>query len=278
MGAIVKQHGGLRVYRLLIVTKDQRVAEMFSSMQGWESMGFKQPRLRQTVEEAVECMHKHHIDAIAIDDEPDYAELEQWLDQNAPSMPIFEIAGDAQAQLEIIREVELLLNQLHSDDSNDDYDESYYFRLARERWMKRLITGLAPNREYILKHQRMYRCTDDPLRPCVFARISVPEGDTFITGRWHYGSERLGTALQNFFGSEHEHLNIHLAVVSPEEILVVACPRSGDAEHPVSQSRMQAYFEETIEQIHNYLGLTMNIAECVMREGLVDFAADCARQ
>ena len=70
------------MYRLLIVTRDQRVEELFNSMQGWEAMGFKTPRLRKTVAEAVECMHKHHIDAIAIDDEPDYAGLEQY--QRAP--------------------------------------------------------------------------------------------------------------------------------------------------------------------------------------------------
>ncbi|HNW87843.1 MAG TPA: hypothetical protein PKJ47_13005 [Candidatus Limiplasma sp.] len=266
------------MYRLLIVTREQRVEEIFDSMQGWETMGFKPPRLRKTVEEAVECMHKHHIDAIAIDAEPEYAELEQWLNSNAPDMPIFEIAEDAEQQLEVVREIEQLLNQLHTDDSNDDYEESYYFKMARERWMKRLISGFAPSKEYILKHQRMYRCADDPNRACVYARIGVPEGDVFMTGRWHYGSERLGTALQNFFGEEHEHLLIHLAVISPEEIRVVICPRMGDVEHGVSLPKAKAFIEETIEQIQHYLGLTMTLTEIQTRNGLVDFAAECARE
>ena len=76
------------MYRLLIVTRNQRVEGLFNSMQGWEIMGFKPPRLRKTVVEAIECMHKHHIDAIAIDAEPDYAELEQWLDENAPDIEL----------------------------------------------------------------------------------------------------------------------------------------------------------------------------------------------
>ena len=265
------------MYRLLIVTRDQRVEEMFVSMQDWEGTGFKAPRLRKTVEEAIECMHKHHIDAIAIDDEPDYAELEHWLDKNEPNLPIFEIAESAEKQIEVIREVELLLNQLHTDDSNDDYDESYYFKVSRERWMKRLITGFAPSKAYILSHQRMYRCADDPLRPCVFALIQVPEGDAFISGRWHYGSERLGTALQNFFGEEYNHLLVHLAVVSPEEIRLVICPKRGDTEHNVSLERAKAYIDETIEQIDNYLGLSMTVKEIQLRDGLVDFAAECAQ-
>ncbi len=264
------------MYRLLIVTRDARTEAMFDSMQGWEPMGFKQPRLRRTVAEAIECMHKHHIDAIAIADEPDYAELALWLDTNAPDMPIFQIEESAEQQLETIREVELLLNQLHTDDSNDDYDESYYFKLARERWLKRLISGLAPSTAHILRHHRLYRCADEPDMPCVYARMSVPEGDSFITGRWHYGSERLGTALGNFFGEEHERNLIHVAVVSPEEIRVVVCPRKGDAQQAVSLAREKAYIEETLEQIQNYLGLRMTIVEIGLKDGLTAFVADSA--
>ena len=264
------------MYRLLIVTRDQRVEAMFDSMQGWEQMGFKLPRLRKTVEDAIECMHKHHIDAIAIDSTPEYAELERWLDENAPYMPIFEIAENADQQATIIREVELLLNQLHTDNSNDDYDESYYFKVARERWMQRLICGLTPSAEYILKQQRMFRCNDDPQRPCAYVRLNIPEGDPFITGRWHYGSERLGTALQNFFGTEHGHLLIHLAVLSPEEIRLVICPYKNDTEHEVSIARVETYVKETLEQVERYLGLTMSVAEIGMKNGLVDFAAECA--
>jgi hypothetical protein len=265
------------VYRLLIVTRDQRVEEMFNSLQGWENMGFKQPRLRKTVADAIECMHKHHIDAIALDNEPDYAQLEQWLDDNAPDMPIFTIAQDADKQLETVREVELLLNQVHTDDSNDDYNEGFYFKMARERWQKCLLSGLAPSAEYILAHERMYRCPDDPHKPCVYARMSIPEGDAFITNRWHYGSERLGTALKNFFGESFEQHPILVAVVSPEEVRVAICPRRGDDGREISLPKAQKYIEETVEQIQNYLGLALTVFELHMRDGLVDFAAECQR-
>jgi hypothetical protein len=265
------------VYRLLIVTRDKRVEQMFSSMQGWENMGFKQPRLRATVADALECMQKHHIDAIAIDNEPDYTELEQWLDVQAPDMPIFSIAPNADKQLEIVREVELLLNQIHSDDSNDDKNEGYYFKMARERWQKRLLSGLAPSAEYIFEHERMYRCVDDPQKPCVYARMSIPEGDSFITSRWHYGSERLGTALKNFFGETFEQHPILLAVVSPEEVRVAVCPRRGGDERELSLPRAQKYIEETVEQIQNYLGLTLTVSELHMQNGLADFAAEYQR-
>ena len=55
------------MYRLLIVTGNQSVRDLFTAMEGWESLGFKPPRLRQTTQEALECMQKHQIDAIAVD-------------------------------------------------------------------------------------------------------------------------------------------------------------------------------------------------------------------
>ena len=122
----------------------------------------------------------------------------------------------------------------------------------------------------------MYRCPDDPRSPCVYARMTIPEGDPFITGRWHYGSERLGTALQNFFGETFDHLIIHVAVVSPEEVRVVLCPPAGEIKHSASLPKAKKYIDETIEQIRNYLGLSMTVAEIRMRDGLVDFAAECS--
>ncbi|MFH1513488.1 MAG: hypothetical protein ABIG45_09070, partial [Bacillota bacterium] len=137
------------MYRLLIVTKSPTIEKNFTGTDGWETMGFKPPRVRKTFEDALECMGKHHIDAIGIDE--GFADLEQWMDKNQPHIPIFKVADDREEQLSVIREVELLLNQIHSDDSNDDYNEIGNFKAARERWMKYLLSRLAPDKIEILK-------------------------------------------------------------------------------------------------------------------------------
>ena len=59
------------MYRLLIVTTDQATKDMLAAMEGWEALGVKPPRVRETVEDAVECMKKHPIDAIAVEDAPE---------------------------------------------------------------------------------------------------------------------------------------------------------------------------------------------------------------
>ena len=261
------------MYRLLIVTKSPKIEQMINEITGWETIGFKPPRIRKTFDDAVECMGKHHIDAIGIDE--GFSDLDQWMDSNQPQIPIFEIVDDAEKQLAGLREVELLLNQIHTDDSNDDYNEAGNFAMARERWMKYLLSRLAPTKIEILKQQRLYRCSDDPQKPCIFARINIPEGDMFITERWHYGSERLAIALRNFFGTEYEQMNIHIAVVSPEEIRIVFSAKPGSGETAASEAVAREYIEETMERIQHYLGLTMSLTEIKALNGLVDFAADC---
>lgn len=261
------------MYRLLIVTKSPKIEAVFNGIDTWETMGFKQPRVRKTLSDAIVCIQNHHIDAIGIDE--GFPELDQWMDENQAQTPIFRLDEDTDKQLAVIREVELLLNQIHTDNSDDAYDEAGNFAMARERWMKYLLSRLAPTKIDILKQQRLYRCSDDPEKPCVFARIGIPEGDMFITERWHYGSERLATALRNFFGEEHEQMIIHIAVVSPEEVRIVFSPKPGEDQQELSEKEIRAYIEETIGQIEHYLGLNMSLTELRILNGLVDFAADC---
>ena len=261
------------MYRLLIVTKSPTIEKMFNGIDGWETMGFKPPRVRKTFEDALDCMSKHHIDAIGIDE--GFDDLNRWMDENQPNVPIFMILDDQERQLAVIREVELLLNQIHTDDSDDDYNEVGNFDAARERWMKYLLSRLAPTKHEILKQHRLYRGTDDPEKPCIFAQIKIPQGELFITERWHYGSERLAIALRNFFGERYQQMNIHIAVVSPEEVRIVFSPRPDSPAGISPETKAREYIEETIEQIQHYLGLNMSLSKLRVLGGLIEFAEDC---
>ena len=245
------------MYRLLIVTENQNVNDMISAMQGWEKLGFKPPRLRATVQEAVECMHKHHIDAIAVDGTPAFDGLFTYLDEQYPDMPIFQIASNAENQLQIVQEVSRLLARLNADDSNDDHDAAFKMQVQRDRWMKKLVSGLVANEDELIRQMHLYRCHVQPNLPCVLARLEMSDEDGFMSVRWHYGSDRLETALRNFFGHGYSHMLMHVAVVSPEEVRVLCYPASPD--FSVSENIVYDYIHETVEQIENYLGLHMNI-------------------
>jgi hypothetical protein len=246
---------------------------MFASMEGWESIGFKPPRIRASVEEAIACMGKHHIDAIAVDKDQEFAALNAHLDEHCPVMPIFEIESRVDEQFTTLGEVYQLLTQTHADYSNDDYGEAYYFQLARERWMKQLISGKMATTKQVITHHRLFRCEEAVDAPCIYAKLSVPSGDVFLSGRWHYGSERLEIALRNFFCGGHEKMIVHLAVFSPEEVRVLVCPKPEYADSAdFSEALVRDYLKKTISEIEEYLGLKMNVMDIRTLENLTAFA------
>jgi len=259
------------VYRLLIVTGDKAQQDMLSAMDGWQAMGFKPPQVLATADEAVDFLSKRSVDAIAVEQTPALDAFRTYLDEKAPNKPLFEIAPSAEEQRERIQELYRLLTRLSADDSNDEYDDAYKLQLQRERWLKRVIGGLVSSEQDLARQLQLYRCRERVDVPCVLARLELPEDDSFLSSRWHYGSERLETALRNFFGFEHDHMLMHVAVVSQEEVRVLCYPaESGEG---VSENAAFDYVQETLEQIDHYLGLHMNVLEMRRVPGLAAFAS-----
>ncbi|MCL1854512.1 MAG: hypothetical protein FWF86_02165 [Clostridia bacterium] len=263
------------MYRLLVVTKEPRVQDMFTAMEGWEAMGFKPPRIRESVDEAMESMKKHQIDAIALDDHPAFESLIGSLNETNPTMPIFEIADDADAQWAVCKEVYQLLAQLHADNSNDDMDRIHRFQLARERWIKKLLCGMAPTKKSILANHRLLRCDERADSPRLYVRLHIPQGNSFIAERWHYGSDRLEVALRNFFGQEHDYLRFYPAVLSPKEVRVMVSskPECWNGEE-LEPEQALGFIQDVLEQIEDCLGLSMKLAEIRRMDSLTAFAAE----
>ena len=246
--------------------------DMFAAMQGWEKMGFKPPRLRSSADEAVECMQKHHIDAIAVEHTPAFEEFAAYLDAHYPDMPMFQIAADENAQRVIVQELSSLLARINADDSNDDHDAAYKMQLQRERWLKKLVTGMVADEDQLTRQMKLYRFRARTNEPCVLARLEMSDEDGFMSERWHYGSDRLETALRNFFGRGHSHMLMYVAVISPEEVRVLCCPES--PEYSVSENIACDYMRETLEQIENYLGLHMNIINVCRLSGIAELCGN----
>lgn len=263
------------MYRLLIVTEKQTVRDMFAAMEGWEAMGFKEPRLRQTTAEALECMEKHHIDALAIDDSPAFSDLPAAVEARYPVMLRFPIMETAEAQMKVIHEVDRMLGALRADHTNDDYDELNAMCQTRERLLKTIVCGLMGSEKEIDMKLKMLCCPEKDNVPCVLARLGMDMDDPFLTNRWHYGSERLETALRNFFGTEQDNMLLHVAVLSPQEVRVLCYPKQESQK--LKEEAVYDYIKETAEQIDHYLGLTMNVMDVRRLPGLSAFAPDGPR-
>jgi len=258
------------VYRLLIVTHDPDTIERLSTMQGWEKLGFKQPTLCRTAEEAIDMLSKRQVDAIAVDDAPEMEGFLTYLDERHPNKPLFEIAATQEEQREVLRQLGMLLNRMRADDSNDAYDDAYRLQIERERWLKRLIGGMVTTQDEMRRQMRLYRCCERLDVPCVLARMEMSDDDGFLSNRWHYGGERLEQALRNFFGYEHDQMRMHVAVVSQEEVRVLCYPAS--EEEGISENAAFEYVQETLDQVDHYLGLHMKVLEVRRVPGLLAFA------
>ncbi len=259
------------MYRLLIVTEKQRVREMFESMSGWESLGFKQPRLRTSTQEALACMEKHHIDAIAMD-EGAFADLDAFVADRYPTMLRFQLEDTPQEQLKTIRLLARFLNQLRADYSNNQYDERSALQYTRDRQMKAILSGLIATRKELADRLHMLRCQEQPHVPCIVARLGLDEEDPFLTERWHYGSDRLEVALRNFFGGDQPHMLIHVAVVSQDEVRVLCYP--ANPAEPLDEAKVQDFIAEVAQQVENYMGLRMTVLDVQQISGLCAFVQE----
>lgn len=262
------------MYRLLMVTDDAAVLERLSAMTGWEAMGYKPPHLRSSVEGAMECLGRHSVDAVAVAQVPALDPLLPYLDEKYPRTPLLEIADTEEEQYAMLKELANLLTRLAADDSNDEYDQIARFDQQRERWLRKVIAGIVPTQADICRQLRLYRCGTALNKPCMLTRLEVPQDDSFLSERWHYGSERLETALRNFFGTQREHMLIHVAVISPKEVRVLCYP--ADEQADMSEKVILSFVQETVEQVQHYLGLRMQVLETRRLSGLGDFAADKA--
>jgi len=259
------------VYRLLIVTEKQSVRDMFEGMSGWEVMGFKQPRLRATTEEALACMEKHHIDAIAVDETEAFADLNAHIEANCPTMLRFAVEATPEEQQKTIRVLDRLLNQIRADHSNNQYDENNALQYTRDRQMKALLGGMIPTEKELTARLRMLRCQEQADVPCVVARLGLDEEDPFLTERWHYGSDRLEVALRNFFGGDQPHMLVHVAVVSQDEVRVLCYPRGGKM---LDADSVAGFIHEVAQQVENYMGLRMKVLDVQSIPGLKVFARE----
>ncbi len=257
------------MYRLLIVTENQQVEDMFSQMQGWETMGFKPPRVRSNMQAAVECMQKHAIDAIAVDDSPALVPFLSYLDEAHPVLPIFQIETTPDAQWQTIKEVYRLLSSLKADHYDNQYDSDSCLERMQEQWLKKVMAGLVLTKKDMQRQLTLYRSHMRMNVPCVVAKLSLPEGNEFINQRWHYGSDRLEIALGNFFGKCYEQMQLHVMVFSPCEVRILCYPENEEV--GLSENVAYDFIQNTVEQIQCYLEVDMKLEKVHRLRGLSAF-------
>lgn len=265
------------MYKLLLATNDQKVRDAFAAV-AWENLGFKQPRLVASAEEALSSLKAYHADAIAIalPAAEDSALIEQLLSAY-PDLPVMEApakSGEAEARTLELRK---LLVRLNADISNDSYTLADQMMVCRHEFFRALMDRRIPTGKDVERLLRLVRSKMDPHRPCVVAELTMPVGSDFLKGRWHYGPERLEMALRNIFGVEVAGLRILSCVLPGERILLLGCPmlhhELAAAENSMTGVVSQ-HVQDCIDHVDEYLGIDLTISAMHVLPALTAMARD----
>ncbi|NLB89922.1 MAG: hypothetical protein GX786_01705 [Clostridiales bacterium] len=256
------------MYRLLVVTDQQDIQQTIEKVDQWEIMGFRKPRIVHTVEEAAQRLSNHRVDAIGmrIDDDKK-EELETLLTTQYPTIPIIHLSTRVDGQIEVIQDLKLYLNRINADYSNDSYTVQDMITIEQNHFMHDLLSEKIHSQLQLKRQTNMMRLPVYLDGPCMIIEMDTPQGDEFLSARWHYGSERLEVALRNFFSNYIINYYFAIAVVSPTIMRMVICPFKEDTKQSVDQEIIDA-IKEAIDSIETYLDLHITIKNVGVIEGI----------
>ena len=272
------------MYKLLLVSDRDEVLNAFQQVQNWERQGFKPPHIRHDFEGTLDSLSKHHADGIAVAVVPEEEKkILAYLQENYPNVPIFQAGTTTEEVLRYLNELNILLNRIHADFSNDRFREIDMLQECRHDFFRKLMTGRVDRKDDLVRNMRLLRSRMDPDRPCLLVELEQPEdvGSDRLEGRWHYGPDRLELALRNSFGGDVEGIHILPTVHTDGRILVLCCALYG-VESAVTGDRMTAmltsHIADGIAHLKEFFGLDLHIAGIRVLPSLYVLCTDAAEK
>lgn len=260
------------MYRILIAMTEIEAFNAFKNNVEWQSISFREPMYAQTADEAINLMETRRVDCIAyVLNAQEARKLNKYLSTVRPSLPVFQIKRDREAQMFVMRDMLRYLDRLHSDMSDDIYDENVVMEMLRDELSHNLLAGEILNGSMLRARLQMLRSSVDPDKKCVLYDFDMPQGEVYLMNQWHYGSERLANALRNnFFGRYYDDIFYSVAVLTPRHIRVLACQRVDGKEESEESllDRTDAHIGESLENIKEYLGLDLILTQTHILDNL----------
>ena len=265
------------MYKLLLATNDQAVRDAFAAV-AWEEMGFRQPRVAATAEEALANLKAYHADAIAIalpaqEDEALFAQLLQ----DDPDLPVMAAADKSGMVEKHVLELRRLLVRMNADISDDSFTVADQLMVCRHEFFRALMDRRIPTKKDVERTLRLVRSKMDPHKPCVVAELAMPAGSDFLKGRWQYGPERLELALRNIFGVEVAGLRILSCVLPGERIVLLGCPmlcHEAETEGISMTGVVTSHVQDCIDHVDEYLGIDLTISAISVLPALTAMAKE----
>lgn len=250
------------MYKLLLVTDRKDIRALFRDQIDWASLNCRAPLIAAEAHEAIELLNSRAIDAVGYCLPKEDAELARFLRYGRPSLPIFEVCDNLEKQLVVLSELRSLLSRLHTDFSDEYYDEDAMLTLQRDEMIHDLLAGEVRDWATLERELKLIRARLDTERPCVLYEIDMPQGDVYLSEHQGHAQQRLESALRNnFFGRYVEGIYYAVAVLTPRHIRLVCMPMSGEGEEDPEAfaARADEHVRDSIQKIKDYLDLDMTV-------------------
>lgn len=252
------------MYKLLLVTDREEVKEAFLNVEDWGKMMFFPVTILENVQEAVRYLDGHAVDAIGYSlMHEDASPLQQYISDH-PSLPVFQTHRHDKSLMEELRRISRFLDRMHADDSDESIDENDALQILRDELMQSLISGEIQSRDELLGRIKLVRANVAAQRRCYVFDFDLPQGEVYLSDRWHYGRDRLQNALRNnFFGRYVDDVYYDVAVMTPRHIRLFACPRMNiEKDDGAVQRQVKAHVRKAVEGIKQYLDLDLDLENC----------------
>ena len=264
------------MYKLLLVSDRQEVLDAFAQVDNWELQGFKPPHIRHDFEGAKDSLSKHFCDGIAIAvARPEEEKLLAYLREYYPLVSIFEAGKTPEEVLHYLEELRVLLNRLHADFSEDEFNRLDMFMMCRHDYLRKVVTGQVDSSGDLYRNMRLLRSRMDPDRVCALVQLEQTSvRNDKLEGRWEYGPDRMELTLRHSFGGDYEGYHI-LPMVHPDgRILVLVGPLKGepdllDGEELAKMA--EARVLDGIEHLSHYKGLDLHLVDVRVMPALTAF-------
>ena len=265
------------MYKLLLVSDREDVLNAFDQIENWERHGFKKPHIRHDYEGMLDSLAKHHADGISIAVIPEEEKkIYSYLQENYPNVPIFEAGTTEDEILRYLNELNILLNRIHADFSNDGFSEMDMLMECRHEFFRKVLTGKVEKRDDLSRNMHLLRSRMDPNKICMIMELQQPaetEQDK-LEGRWHYGKDRLELTLRQSFGGDVEGVHILPTVNTDGRIFVLCCPLWNTSNFEMTQDQMTALLTsriaDGIDHLKEYFGLELHITGIRILPSLYD--------
>ena len=273
------------MYKLLLVSDREEVLNAFAEIQNWERHGFKPPHIRHDYEGMLDSLSKHHADGIAIAVVPEEEKkIYPYLQDNYPNVPIFGAGTTPEEVLRYLTELNILLNRIHADFSNDGFREIDMLMECRHEFFRKLMTGRVDRKEDLARSMHLLRSRMDPDSTCMIMELNQPEvtAQDSLKGRWEYGTDRLEYTLRKAFGGDVEGVHILPTVHTDGRILVLCCSLYGAGSRNMTRDQMTALLTKRIADgiahLKEFFGLELHITGMRVLPSLYNLCTEAAQQ